>query len=718
MVVVFEKIVRESIFQDNFSDFKEHNILEFDGNNVVVLYGPNGTGKSSLAAVLSQDQEVIEYSLTVDGTRSTHEDVKVVHVISDQNGRNIIEGSTEDFILGDNIRREYELKNSIEEGFNTLFRQRLSNDFKQKFGISTVKTLFSDVIKDEHLKSFISDIANNKSKGDKLDRSDYIRVVKGLSPIPVPDHDSVKFGAFVIDYSGKDSTIRNFLALQVQLLKEEPQFTKIDETKTAVQVLEQFAYLNDCVVCDTLEIDRASLLEKKKHLHKQSYESLSDVTKAFLEGIVEKVSGDDPFGIRAALLETVRTGETTRIGIAKTEIEKYKEVFNSLINNLFASSFDNGDLLSDFDEYEHLKKEQPRFEAEDIRFIEKFLNDCLERKISLSRDSENNLTLLLGDDQFLNEDRKKLSLSNGEQNFLSLAFELLKAKKVSESLIVIDDPISSFDSIYKNKIAYAILKILEHKKTILLTHSTDLIKLVEHQRPDSFRLYYLNNTPNEVNGFIYLNKDELKILMYIHEFTNLLRRDIASEVLNERQFLISVVPFMRGYCQIVNDVDARDQLTKVMHGYEEIKVNISQIYNRLFGPVIQMEHLVSAKDIIALDIDSLSIIKNERFPLLSKTLIHTTTYLYLRLNVESVLVNKFSIDTKKYSMLASIINSAFKGDSDKSIEERVFFLSRKTLLNEFNHFEMDMNIFQPAIDITNSTLLKERNEILQRLAML
>lgn len=44
-------------------------------------------------------------------------------------------------------------------------------------------------------------------------------------------------------------------------------------------------------------------------------------------------------------------------------------------------------------------------------------------------------------------------------------------------------------------------------------------------------------------------------------------------------------------------------------------------------------------------------------------------------------------------------------------EYKVFFTSRKTLLNEFNHFEGNMNIFQPAIDISKSALQKEVQSI-------
>ena len=68
------------------------------------------------------------------------------------------------------------------------------------------------------------------------------------------------------------------------------------------------------------------------------------------------------------------------------------------------------------------------------------------------------------------------------------------------------------------------------------------------------------------------------------------------------------------------------------------------------------------------------------------------------------------------TMLNQIIQRAFRcRDTDPNYERmrefRVFFTSRKTLLNEFNHFEGNMNIFQPAIDITKTALQKEIEEI-------
>lgn len=69
-------------------------------------------------------------------------------------------------------------------------------------------------------------------------------------------------------------------------------------------------------------------------------------------------------------------------------------------------------------------------------------------------------------------------------------------------------------------------------------------------------------------------------------------------------------------------------------------------------------------------------------------------------------------------MLNQIIDASFDGKNANNIDKRIFLLSRKTLLNEFNHFEVDMNIFQPAIDITDTALNKEKNEILSFLSTL
>lgn len=60
-----------------------------------------------------------------------------------------------------------------------------------------------------------------------------------------------------------------------------------------------------------------------------------------------------------------------------------------------------------------------------------------------------------------------------------------------------------------------------------------------------------------------------------------------------------------------------------------------------------------------------------------------------------------------------IIDKAFPEKNANTIQKRVELTTKKTLLNEFNHFEGNMNLFQPAIDITDTMLEKEGEEIIQ-----
>lgn len=163
-------------------------------------------------------------------------------------------------------------------------------------------------------------------------------------------------------------------------------------------------------------------------------------------------------------MTAINTSDRKFIDDLVADFNRYKNIYWECLKRDFVEISKRYSLKSDSDEYQKLMLNKPEFDSEDILFIERFLNETLERKISLERDVDGNIKLLLGGAEFLQVDRTKLSLSNGEQNFLSLSFELLKAKNINAKFIVLDDPISSFDSIYKNKLAYAIRLIFTRKK--------------------------------------------------------------------------------------------------------------------------------------------------------------------------------------------------------------------------------------------------------------
>ena len=148
---------------------------------------------------------------------------------------------------------------------------------------------------------------------------------------------------------------------------------------------------------------------------------------------------------------------------------------------------------------------------------------------------------------------------------------------------------------------------------------------------------------------------------------------------------------MRGYAQIIDVIESKNSLTKLMHGYENEKVDITKVYNVLFGKYdkLEFEFEIYVEDILDINIDSLAILKNSNYRLLNKTLEHSLSYLYLRLKVEKTLVDLFGVNIKKHDQLGQIINVALKDNTH--LNERVYLTSRKTLLNEFNHFEGNMN---------------------------
>ena len=153
-----------------------------------------------------------------------------------------------------------------------------------------------------------------------------------------------------------------------------------------------------------------------------------------------------------------------------------------------------------------------------------------------------------------------------------------------------------------------------------------------------------------------------------------------------------------------------------MHGYKKEKVDIARAYTELFRA--HPEHLpisyeVSLEDILSKTIDDVHLFDSGKFPLLDRTLCHSFVYLFLRLLAEKNLVEKFGTDTTRYEQLEQIISDAYPDENDvEQIRNRIRLTSKKTLINEFNHFEVNLSIFQPSIDITNQALGKKRTGLL------
>ena len=63
--LIFSKIVNNTIFVDDYTKFEKNNVVTFSNSGIVVLYGPNGTGKTSLVKVLSGEKGTITMEVII-----------------------------------------------------------------------------------------------------------------------------------------------------------------------------------------------------------------------------------------------------------------------------------------------------------------------------------------------------------------------------------------------------------------------------------------------------------------------------------------------------------------------------------------------------------------------------------------------------------------------------------------------------------------------------
>ena len=738
MKLVFSSIKNSTIFEPEFQMLTPANgTIEFKHLNaaggIAVVYAPNGTGKSSMTKVLGIEAPSDDMSFTVIDDMGVAVTPGAFHIIPDQINRNVIRGKETDYLIGRQIRREYELRDRINSAFHVAYTA-LAGKFKGEYKVSKVGDYLLTQISTQRQNSiafkYLRSIINNKLHGKDIDQNEFVAFIRDDVNQPrLIDLDLDKKTWVITDCSEKARLVERIIGLDYHTIVASSETVQIERHDDAIGILKKYHTLDSCVVCDNHDFHGDDLLSRKQDNRKRIYDSLDNGTKELLDKVVRdrSLSISDPFDIKRILSEFISCGKSDDLCALQRELIQYVHVIgDEMIESLF-HCFDGTSFFRDFDEYTTLVDTTPRLDSEELLFIEDIINESIGKDITIERDPDSkNYKLKLGDKDLLNTDRASMELSSGEQNFISLAFELLLARHSDKDYVVLDDPISSFDSVYKNKIAFCIIKFLDEKKQIVFTHNTDLIRLLDVQLNNCFNLYILNNVEHGQNGFIPVNAQEKALLINLHELVKLFQNkynaergdaELVSSIRNRRQFLMAMIPFMRGYAHISLDIDDDfGKLSDIMHGYGTGSVDVVPIYKKLFGYEFEGSEVISVADVLNINCNNLDIIDETRFPLLSETLKQTLIYYHLRMKVEKELVDAFRIPVRGMDTLNQIIQRAFRcRENDLNFEQkrefRVFFTSRKTLLNEFNHFEGNMNIFQPAIDINPMALRKEIEDI-------
>ena len=719
MNIIFKKLKVENRFANSFENWTKNNVISFSNEGFINIYAPNGVGKSSLARALNNENKS-EYEYEYNGKQYTEKSKESpVLIIDDFFFRNIATRDKEklsDYVLGAQITKELELKEKIETNTQKI-KDDIISYLKREYNIKTKDSCLCEYIKNDSLKKFINSLSNVQDKGKNYSTDNLIKLTSEFILNEDKKIDNNKFNYIKDNIGGKESIIKSIIDFDTNNIKPIHGFSKLDINNDAITILNKHTGITKCIFEDkhVLPVNIKEQLENNKN---SIIKQLNNSQQKIISNIFEL--GDNPFDIKNIFNNSFELGNPAKV---EELIAEMKEIILQIENEIiikYMQLMKGAELEKDFSEYNKIIEKKIKLSEDDEILLKDIVENCINKKVKLARDENKNIIFTIEDNNFIGKSRQELPLSTGEQNFISLYFDLLSAKNSDKEIIIIDDPISSFDSIYKNKIIYSIIKVLANKKkVIILTHNINTIKLMDHQYTKCFNLYLLNNETNGNNGFIQIDKKErnskiLKDMDFMLEIKNVISFFKSSEMKTDLkykdQFLLSLIPFMRSYSNLLLSDNLYKKLCKLMHGYENDRVDVNEIFKELFDvDLLQTQYEVDVEDILQIDIKD-EIIDETKYPILNRTLYHNLNYLKLRLLVERTLYNTDinKMNWGNHPKLHSMIEEYLKNNIDLKNK----LLSKKTLLNEFNHFEYDMCLFLPSLDISDSKLKEERDCII------
>mgnify|MGYP000819058362 FL=1 len=228
-----------------------------------------------------------------------------------------------DFLLGDNIRKEFELQQFTSEKYQEVLLKVISQ-LKDTFKISTVSNPLITSVENAKLSAIVKDLANKNSKGSKTAIKEFLDVISSLSDEKLPTTFSEeKFVYFVNGYSDKKSILHKVLLITEPDITKVHNAQEIEEDSVAIDILTHFSHKTKCIVCDADGIDSEKLKEEKTQHRQFVIDSLTKQLRSFIEDIIALTSSNDPYSIRENVLKALENGDFEYIKVLQDDIKQY-----------------------------------------------------------------------------------------------------------------------------------------------------------------------------------------------------------------------------------------------------------------------------------------------------------------------------------------------------------------------------------------------------------
>lgn len=572
----------------NCNNIKETSII-IDEGNLNIKFAINGTGKSTIAkALLKKDEDLsllkpfgkeeipyVECNPNIDNVELFDSDFvnKVVF-----NGSNVIENAFEVFIKSDKYDEQrnninsllHELKQKIigNEELNKLNEQliKLSSKINYKKEKNTIDSrgMYSSIKTDKNIFNipkelnkyslFLSDKEKNilwsewKNKGKTYD---YGEICPYCAEKFSGDHEKEN-EAFNSYYSKANvSNLTEFSNI-------------IDNTKTYLNT-NNFKKIEKCIKENIPNTDKDLIFTK----------FMSEVT--YLKEKIYNITTFDSYKVEKSDISNL-SNILLDLKISTNDLEYFNnenliksiDIINSSITEMLGKI---SDLQKEIGKMNSLVISKMSSCKKEINSFLKLAGFNYEFDIVKDGDEKNSITVL----KYVNSDNKKIQVSDiekhlswGEKNAFALVLFMYYALSKNPNLIILDDPISSFDGNKK----YAIINRLfcnkgdyedsfYNKTVLMLTHDFEpIIDFgINHKPTKETNMWYLKNN----NGIIQEQKINVSsdVLSTIKFYYN--------ESINEDNNIISRICFLRKYLEHIStkknsEENAYNILSSIIHG--------------------------------------------------------------------------------------------------------------------------------------------------------